>query len=87
MVLSLAEFDFCIIDPNDPLGHLYDVDDGEKLHFLTLSSHTGSCPIPSYNDTDLTCPLSDSTIITLADWYHDLAPDAQNEFFQTLSVP
>ncbi|KAJ7577399.1 laccase 3 [Mycena floridula] len=43
-------------DPNDPLKHLYDVDD-------------------------------DSTIITLADWYHDLAPAAQNNFFQSGTVP
>ncbi|KAF7424252.1 laccase [Pleurotus ostreatus] len=47
---------FIVYDPNDPLKHLYDVDD-------------------------------ESTIITLADWYHDLAPHAQNQFFQTGSVP
>ncbi|KAG6836660.1 Laccase-1 [Arthromyces matolae] len=47
---------FVVYDPNDPLKHLYDVDD-------------------------------ESTIITLADWYHDLAPDAQNKFFQTGVVP
>ncbi|KAF5339947.1 hypothetical protein D9758_016762 [Tetrapyrgos nigripes] len=29
----------------------------------------------------------DSTIITLADWYHDFAPDAQDRFFQTGTVP
>ncbi|THU89658.1 laccase2 [Dendrothele bispora CBS 962.96] len=29
----------------------------------------------------------ESTIITLADWYHDPAPAAQDEFFETLSVP
>ncbi|KAJ8487814.1 hypothetical protein ONZ45_g14188 [Pleurotus djamor] len=47
---------FIVYDPNDPLKHLYDVDD-------------------------------ESTIITLADWYHDLAPHAQNQFFQTGLVP
>lgn len=47
---------FIVYDPQDPLAHLYDVDD-------------------------------DSTIITLADWYHDLAPNAQNRFFQTGTVP
>ncbi|KAG6830726.1 hypothetical protein H0H92_015005 [Tricholoma furcatifolium] len=45
-----------LADPNDPLKHLYDVDD-------------------------------ESTIITLADWYHTLAPAAQNDFFQTGVVP
>lgn len=45
-----------IYDPNDPLKHLYDVDD-------------------------------ESTIITLADWYHDQAPDAQKGFFETGKVP
>ncbi|KAJ7183852.1 laccase-2 [Mycena filopes] len=43
-------------DPQDPLAHLYDVDD-------------------------------DSTIITLADWYHVLAPAGQNDFFKTGIVP
>ncbi|KAJ8520191.1 hypothetical protein ONZ45_g2992 [Pleurotus djamor] len=47
---------FIVYDPDDPLKHLYDVDD-------------------------------ESTIITLADWYHDLAPHAQNQFFQTGLVP
>ncbi|KAF5351415.1 hypothetical protein D9758_013508 [Tetrapyrgos nigripes] len=47
---------FVVYDPQDPLRHLYDVDD-------------------------------DSTIITLADWYHDFAPDAQDRFFQTGTVP
>ncbi|PFH53178.1 multicopper oxidase [Amanita thiersii Skay4041] len=47
---------FVVYDPNDPLGHLYDVDDP-------------------------------STVITLADWYHDLAPHAQKVFFQQGVVP
>ncbi|KAF9266465.1 putative laccase 1d precursor [Marasmius fiardii PR-910] len=29
----------------------------------------------------------DSTIITLADWYHEVAPDAQDNFFKTGTVP
>ncbi|KAF9025974.1 Cu-oxidase-domain-containing protein, partial [Hymenopellis radicata] len=29
----------------------------------------------------------ESTIITLADWYHVFAPDGQNDFFKTGSVP
>ncbi|KAJ7249604.1 putative laccase 1d precursor [Mycena rebaudengoi] len=29
----------------------------------------------------------DSTIITLADWYHNLAPKAQNDFFQNGTAP
>ncbi|KAJ7018613.1 laccase [Mycena alexandri] len=47
---------FVVYDPDDPLAHLYDVDD-------------------------------DSTIITLADWYHVLAPAGQNSFFKTGIVP
>ncbi|KAJ7174854.1 laccase [Mycena filopes] len=47
---------FVVHDPEDPLAHLYDVDD-------------------------------DSTIITLADWYHVLAPAGQNSFFKTGLVP
>ncbi|KAG7450632.1 laccase [Guyanagaster necrorhizus] len=39
-------------------------------------------PLQDLYDVD-----DDSTIITLADWYHDLAPDAQNRFFQTGTVP
>jgi len=47
---------FVVYDPNDPLAHLYDVDDA-------------------------------GTIITLAEWYHVLAPAGQNSFFQTGIVP
>ncbi|KAL0580994.1 Laccase-1 [Marasmius crinis-equi] len=47
---------FVVYDPNDPLKHLYDVDD-------------------------------ESTIITLADWYHIVAPDEQNNFFKSGTVP
>ncbi|KAJ6540213.1 laccase [Mycena vulgaris] len=47
---------FVVYDPNDPLAHLYDVDD-------------------------------ESTIITLAEWYHVLAPAGQNSFFKTGIVP
>ncbi|KAF9468169.1 laccase [Collybia nuda] len=47
---------FPVYDPQDPLGHLYDIDDG-------------------------------TTIITLSDWYHVLAPEGQNSFFKTGIVP
>ncbi|KAJ6586497.1 laccase2 [Mycena vulgaris] len=47
---------FVVYDPNDPLGHLYDVDD-------------------------------ESTVITLGEWYHVLAPAGQNSFFKTGQVP
>ncbi|KAJ6602828.1 laccase [Mycena vulgaris] len=47
---------FVVYDPDDPLKHLYDVDD-------------------------------DNTIITLAEWYHVLAPAGQNSFFKTGIVP
>lgn len=43
-------------DPNDPLRHLYDVD-------------------------------NEDTVITLAEWYHLLAPAATNQFFSTGLVP
>ena len=62
-----------IQDPEDPLKHLYDVDDG-----MSSSKFTRVQCIDGHID---------STIITLADWYHDLAPEAQNRFFQTGSVP
>ncbi|KAG6887567.1 laccase, multicopper oxidase, benzenediol:oxygen oxidorectuctase [Termitomyces sp. T32_za158] len=39
-------------------------------------------PLKDLYDVD-----DESTIITLADWYHDLAPAAQNTFFQTGVVP
>jgi iron transport multicopper oxidase len=45
-----------VYDPNDPLKHLYDVDDA-------------------------------GTIITLAEWYHVLAPQGQANFFQSGIVP
>ena len=35
----------------------------------------------------MTATLLESTIITLADWYHDQAPDAQKGFFETGKVP
>ncbi|KAL0564989.1 Laccase-1 [Marasmius crinis-equi] len=47
---------FVVYDPDDPLKHLYDVDD-------------------------------ESTIITLADWYHTVAPVAQDQFLETQRVP
>nr|UDP83122.1 laccase 6 [Cyathus bulleri] len=39
-------------------------------------------PLKDMYDVD-----DESTIITLADWYHDLAPDAQNDFFKSGVVP
>jgi len=47
---------FVVYDPNDPLAHLYDVDDA-------------------------------STIITLGEWYHVLAPAGTNSFLSTGIVP
>ncbi|KAK7046367.1 laccase 3 [Favolaschia claudopus] len=47
---------FIVYDPDDPLAHLYDVDD-------------------------------DSTIITLAEWYHVLAPAGTTSFFKTGVIP
>ncbi|KAJ7620440.1 putative laccase 1d precursor [Roridomyces roridus] len=47
---------FVVYDPNDPLKHLYDVDD-------------------------------DNTIITLAEWYHGLAPDVTHSFLETGVIP
>jgi len=47
---------FVVYDPDDPLKHLYDVDD-------------------------------ESTIITLGEWYHVLAPAGQDTFFKTGIVP
>ncbi|SJL08430.1 probable Laccase-1 [Armillaria ostoyae] len=53
--------------------------DGLRGAFIVYDPHD---PLAHLYDVD-----DDSTIITLADWYHDLAPDAQNRFFQTGSVP
>jgi hypothetical protein len=44
------------LDPRDPLGHLYDVDDA-------------------------------STVITVGEWYHILAPAGTNQFFTSGIVP
>ncbi|KAJ7916089.1 laccase 3 [Mycena leptocephala] len=55
---------FVVYDPNDPLAHLYDVDDDKSRIWI-----------------------DHSTIITLAEWYHVLAPAGQNSFFKTGIVP
>lgn len=47
-----------VYDPFDPLGWLYDVDDGRILLALPLQSY-------AYRATTV-----NSTVITLADWYH-----------------
>lgn len=47
-----------VYDPADPHASLYDVDDGEPTYIDTISSSHS---------------LIDSTVITLADWYHTLA--------------
>ncbi|KAJ8080638.1 laccase, multicopper oxidase, benzenediol:oxygen oxidorectuctase [Marasmius tenuissimus] len=39
-------------------------------------------PLKDLYDVD-----DESTVITLADWYHDVAPDAQDKFFKSGSVP
>jgi iron transport multicopper oxidase len=66
---------FAVYDPNDPLAHLYDVDDGK--HTCTLLAILVLKPEFSL----------ESTVITLADWYHDQAPDAQRVFFESGTVP
>ena len=43
-----------IYDPEDPLGYLYDVDDGTAIMILSVR---------------LPKPPTESTVITLADWY------------------
>ena len=50
-----------IYDPFDPLKFLYDVDDGNVLGLLFLSIR------PAHAGTE-------STVITLTDWYHLPAP-------------
>ena len=45
-----------VYDPNDPQRHLYDVDNGEHLSIGILI-----CISPTH---------SESTVITLSDWYH-----------------
>jgi iron transport multicopper oxidase len=54
-----------IYDPNDPHASLYDVDDGTSYLFILFFSI----------NIDLN-PLIDSTVITLADWYHYLSTEA-----------
>lgn len=54
--------DALLQDPEDPQADLYDVDDGA----LDLS-------LVSALDTNLLYVL-ESTIITLFDWYHNVAP-------------
>ncbi|KAF9032497.1 laccase [Hymenopellis radicata] len=49
---------------------------------FTLLSLDPKDPLKGLYDVD-----DESTIITLADWYHVFAPDGQNDFFKTGSVP
>ncbi|KAG2062736.1 laccase, partial [Suillus decipiens] len=51
-----------IYDPDDPLAYMYDVDDGERIIGLYSSS-----------DHHVFVLLA-STVITLSDWYHVVAP-------------
>lgn len=53
---------FVIYDPNDPHRSLYDVDDGE-IRTLFSTGSTNSF-------------LVESTVITLADWYHYVSAQA-----------
>ncbi|KAF5371834.1 hypothetical protein D9615_009538 [Tricholomella constricta] len=86
----------CPIAPN--MTFLYDFDTAGQTGNFWYHSHlsTQYCDglrgaIPVYDPWDPLRHLYDvddaSTIITLADWYHTLAPDAQNDFFKTGSVP
>jgi iron transport multicopper oxidase len=52
-----------VYDPEDPHADLYDVDDG-MLYLLVLL------------DYQLITSLTESTVITLSDWYHTPAPAA-----------
>ena len=47
-----------IYDPNDPQADLYDVDDGEIYDDF------------EYVVNQLNLLISESTVITLSDWYH-----------------
>jgi hypothetical protein len=72
--------------------HIYGQHTGLPLLILLYSTHAILCTLSWLEILTLIglssfFPLLDTTIITLADWYHDLAPDAQNEFFQTKTVP
>ena len=51
-----------VYDPQDPHASLYDVDDGESMFILGV-------PFLSLTITS----HAESTVITLADWYHTLA--------------
>jgi hypothetical protein len=47
-----------VYDPDDPLGHLYDVDDGENP-FAGM-----------FSPVFINAVLPESTVITLGDWNH-----------------
>ena len=55
---------FVVYDPDDPHKYLYDIDDGEHRNSGT------KCSVP-----DISRCSFESTVITLADWYHTLAQD------------
>ncbi|KAL0569009.1 laccase, multicopper oxidase, benzenediol:oxygen oxidorectuctase [Marasmius crinis-equi] len=66
---------------------------GAFIVYGNVAFHARSA-LEAYVDVDPDDPLKDlydvddeSTIITLADWYHEVAPDAQNDFFKTGIVP
>ncbi|KAI0031190.1 laccase 6 [Vararia minispora EC-137] len=86
----------CPISPNSSFLYTFPLDTqtGNYWYHSHLSTQycdglRGALVIYDPNDplADLYDVDDDSTIITLADWYHDMAPDAQKVFFKSGVVP
>ncbi|KAF8893244.1 laccase [Mucidula mucida] len=86
----------CPVAPGDDFTYSFDLADQIGSYWYHSHLSTQYCdgfrgvfivydpndPLKDLYDVD-----DESTIITLADWYHVFAPDGQNDFFKTGSVP
>ncbi|KAJ7584002.1 laccase 6 [Mycena floridula] len=86
----------CPISPNTTFNYAFDTagQTGSYWYHSHLSTQYCDGLRGAFIVYDPNDPLQDlydvddaSTVITLADWYHELAPAAQNEFFQSKTVP
>ncbi|KAJ7579850.1 laccase 3 [Mycena floridula] len=86
----------CPISPNTTFHYAFDTagQTGSYWYHSHLSTQYCDGLRGAFIVYDPNDPLKDlydvddaSTVITLADWYHELAPAAQNSFFQSGTVP
>ncbi|THV05652.1 putative laccase 1d precursor [Dendrothele bispora CBS 962.96] len=86
----------CPVPPNTTFNYKFDIagQSGSYWYHSHLSTQYCDGLRGAFIVYDPDDPLGDlydvddeSTIITLADWYHNPAPDAQDDFFQSGTVP